>query len=500
VAGLAKIVVIALDAADAGLIEEWRERGFLPALQNLAKTGRAVPTSNPPGLYTGALWPSFFTAASPGSHGRYFYRQLRPGSYDLVNFDSEGIPLRPFWEVLSDAGRRVGVIDVPKAPLATRLNGLQISDWGSHDTGDAPRSYPTELIGEVLRRFGSDPVGSCDLRHGDESSLGSLRDALVERLNRKAAISEHCLTQGGFDLFVTTFSEGHCAGHQFWHVHDKAHPRHDAALATELGDPLRDVYVALDAAVGRVIQAAGSEATVIVLASHGMGPHYDGTFLLDDILRRIEGLGPPRRKAVVEKLRLAWRATPSSLRQRLQSFGDRIYESAASQDRRRRKCFAVPTNDNCGGIRINLVGREPAGRVRRGAECDRLCDDLRAELLALVEARSGRPVVRDVLRTRDCFSGDRLEDLPDLLVRWHRDAPIGGVASPRIGRIEREYRGNRTGDHRSGGAVYMRGPMIDVSQMPPRVDLTDLAPTIAALLDVTLPEADGRPIQSLLAK
>ena len=122
-------------------------------------------------------------------------------------------------------GRRVCVIDVPKAPLATRLNGLQISDWGNHDFENEPRSYPTELIGEVSRRFGTDPVGSCDRRHADESSLASLRDALVERLNRKAALSEHCLAQGGFDLFLTTFSESHCAGHHFWHVHDRAHPR-----------------------------------------------------------------------------------------------------------------------------------------------------------------------------------------------------------------------------------------------------------------------------------
>src|SRR6185436_19531560 len=51
-----------------------------------------------------------------------------------------------------------------------------------------------------------------------------------------------------------------------------------------IGDPLRDVYIALDAAVGRLLEAAGPDTTAVVLCSHGMGPHYDGTHLLEEIL------------------------------------------------------------------------------------------------------------------------------------------------------------------------------------------------------------------------
>ena len=32
-------------------------------------------------------------------------------------------------------------------------------------------------------------------------------------------------------------------------------------------------------------------ATVVVFPSHGMGPHYDPTFLLDDVLGRLDAAG-----------------------------------------------------------------------------------------------------------------------------------------------------------------------------------------------------------------
>src|SRR4029450_6963397 len=104
-----------------------------------------------------------------------------------------------------------------------------------------------------------------------------------------------------------------------------------------------------DRALGRILEQAGSDASVYVLASHGMGPHYDATFLLAEILRRLRDAG-----------RSALRPSPPAA------------EVAGSQ-----RYFEVPNNDVYGGIRINLAGREPAGWVRPGAELDARCGELR---------------------------------------------------------------------------------------------------------------------------
>ena len=71
------------------------------------------------------------------------------------------------------------------------------------------------------------------------------------------------------------------------------------------------------------------------------------------------------------------------------------------------------------GIRINLRGREPRGPSRAGRESSRrswsgCCTDL----LDVVDADTGHPLIVRVLRTRDLYRGERLDDLPDLLVEW----------------------------------------------------------------------------------
>ncbi len=53
-------------------------------------------------------------------------------------------------------------------------------------------------------------------------------DEMLEGARRKTALSRDLLDQGGWDLFYTVFGEAHCAGHQFWKLHDETHPWHDA--------------------------------------------------------------------------------------------------------------------------------------------------------------------------------------------------------------------------------------------------------------------------------
>ena len=51
------------------------------------------------------------------------------------------------------------------------------------------------------------------------------------------------------------------------------------------------------------------------------------------------------------------------------------------------KSFVVPNNAAYLGIRINLVGREPDGRIEPGGELDDYCRALTQELLPYIEER-----------------------------------------------------------------------------------------------------------------
>jgi predicted AlkP superfamily phosphohydrolase/phosphomutase len=160
----------------------------------------------------------------------------------------------------------------------------------------------------------------------------------------------------------------------------------------------------------------------------------------------------------------------------------------------RRRCFAVPNNSVASAIRLNLVGREPHGRVRPGREADALIDVLRRDLLALVDPATGAPLVREIYRVADRYAGEHLDTLPDLIVEWHRAGLIEAAYSRRTGLVRVPYHGARTGDHVPDGLMAVTGPTLRSGRLPAPVDSIHLAPTIAAWLGVALEDVDGTPL------
>jgi predicted AlkP superfamily phosphohydrolase/phosphomutase len=330
-----------------------------------------------------------------------------------------------------------------------------------------------------------------------------LRSDVLARIAQKAALSHHLLDRGGWDLFFTVFGEAHCAGHQLWHVHDRSHPAHDPQLAGALGDPVEDTYRGIDAAVGRLLERVGPDTTVLVICSHGMGPCYGGNFLLDEVLRRLEHVPPaaPGWRAR-DPFLWCWQRTPEAVRARLAPLRDRVVREikhAPTPLDATRRCFQVPSNDGCGGIRINLVGREPRGRIHPGNECDAFCAMLTQELLALVNVDAGTPVVRHVWRTADLYRGPFVQQLPDLLVEWNREAPIARVFSPTTGEVTGVNPQHRTGDHTLDGLFFAFGPSVMPRAFDEPVSGMDVAPTVGALLGVEIPGVEGHPITAVAA-
>lgn len=488
------MLVVGFDAADGEIMLELARQGRLPTLRSLLEQGLRAEVENPPGLFVGAVWPSFFTGTWPGRHGRYCYAQLRPGTYEAHGVHPTDVRGDPFWARLARAGHRTAVVDVPHTYVAEGFDGVHVVDWGRHDPNVGFQTWPSGLAGDIIDRFGTHPVDRCD-RYARAGAFGELRRDLLAGIDRKADLAEFFLDQGDWSLFLTVFSESHCVGHACWFLHDHQHPRHDADLAAALGDPLLDVYEALDAALGRLVARVGDDALVLLLLSHGMGPHYDGSFLLDQILLRIEAAHRPFgrvRRLRPELRRFAHRAVRGARRRLALPAARRAPFDGA------RPFFQIPNNDVYGGIRINQVGREPSGRIAPGREFDRTCDLLTEGLAAWTNLETGEPLVRRVLRTADLYQGPGTTGMPDLMVEWNRDRPIRSVAAPGCGRIDAEWNGVRSGDHRSAGMLFARGPGVDPAATHEPVPVVDLAPTICAALGTPLTETDGRPLAAII--
>ena len=495
-----KVLFICLDAAERDLLLEWAEAGILPNIRALRERSFWADAPALPGLGSGALWPSFSTGVNPSRHGRYFSLHMRKGTYELYKYKFDKERWRPFWRSLSEAGRRVAVINVPYDSLCDGINGLQITDWGIHNPQRADVGiWPPEEAQEVAERFGlEDPVGMCDHYSPDGQDMEDFSQRLVARIANKGDLACHYLAQGGWDLFLMTFDESHCAGHRAWHLHDANDLRHDPEVARRVGDPVKEVYVEIDRQIGRLMDLAGPEATVILLSGTGMGPNFPGNHLLDEVLIRLEGDRPNLARLVTKPARAIWaKALPPHVRARLRSKVVHMEQSLIESDRKHRKAFVVPHNDISGAIRLNLVGREPHGRVRPGADADEFCDQLTRDLMDLKNLNTGEPMVQRVVRTAELYKGEHVEDFADLFVVWNKSGWVTSVGSPKIGTITRTPSGVRTGDHTPNGLFMASSPGLAAGHRNRAVSILDLAPTVASLLDMTLNDVEGTPIEEI---
>lgn len=472
-----------------------------------------------PGLFVGSTWPTWYTGVNPGKHGIHSLQQLQPGTYELYpTYAGEAVKREPFWNHLSRAGRKVAILDVPLTSLSRNLNGIQLVEYGAHDAHSGFLTWPHSLAAEVEQRFGSPcshPMrGNCDAKR-DPAGVAAFRDTLIDGVARKTELTKHFLQKDDWDLFVQVFTESHCIGHQCWHIHDSTHQWHDAELARIVGDPIKDVYKAIDTAIGEILEEINDKTTVIIFVSHGMGQTNIPYGFLEKFLLLLKVAVPPRihtknirgfhiQQRSVAFLYRIWQKIHPKVQKFLAPMVYPISQKLCSVpgplvDRAAGKCFSIHDTPSHAGIRINLAGREPEGKVQPGPDFQQFCAELENDLLGIINVQTGKPVVQRVIRTADYYSGENLAHLPDLLVEWDEEDPIPAVFSRKFGKISTNFWHPRTGHHRPGGMFLAFGPSLQPGVLDRTVSLMDFATTIAQLLNVSLPDVDGRAIDELLA-
>lgn len=495
-----RVVVVGVDGARVQLLNEWAKSGDLPAFRRLYDSSAFATVKTPPGLFSGSVWPSFYTGVSPARHGRYASRQLKSGTYDVIRQHGYDYSLPNLWDVLSERGKRVAIIDAPKSIPSKGIRGVQVVDWATEDFSMELRSVPPELAAEIASRFGTNEIVEEDETDSGLPRLVSLRDDLLERVDRKLAMSEDILSREPWDFFFTLFTEVHTAGHVCWHLHDKRHPCHVTEHAASAGDVIKDVYVATDRAIGRLMDKVGDDAYFFVYDVNGIGPNYTGNHILDDVLLALDRqVLPPLRHALAGAVNRLEAFTPWRVQKLLYPIQQAL-RSALSlpvRDPAQRRYFQVPTNGIAGGIRINLEGREPEGKVSPN-DYDGLCHELAARLSELTDLETGMPVVKRVIKTHEVYSGTHLDELPDLLVEWIERSMINGVRSPNTGVVTRSFAASRTGDHTADGVVFVRGPGIGPGSELKPISIYDMAPTLCGILGVRFPNSDGSDVAARL--
>jgi predicted AlkP superfamily phosphohydrolase/phosphomutase len=515
--GRRRVLFVGLDAADADLIERWCAEGVLPHIAGLQARGAWARMQTTADVLHVSAWPSIFTGAPPDAHGLYHAYVAKPGHQGPIRPRPEDSPVPFLWKLLSDRGRRSVIMDAFMTCPLRDFAGAQIVEWGSWSWFTEPAIIPASLGQEMRERFGSYPAE-------DHSRIGMVplpdpkgfRRRLLAAIAHKTEVVTWLMGREDWDLFLVVFGECHGAGHYFWHYQDPEYPACPADAPAELRSALRDVYVALDGAIGEMLRHVDEETTVLLVSGDGMGPNYSGSHILGRLLARMEllydtQLGPEAGEAAVrgsapgargrrDLLSTVRNMIPRSLRAAIsrtllpRGVNEQLSLrwKTAGIDWQRTRAYLIE-NANEGYVRLNLEGREPQGIVIPGRDYEALCDEICRTAAEMVNPATGEPAAQAVRRIDDLYRGPCRCLMPDVVINWNDHARITTeLSTPSYGIVRHPQPGHAvapfySGNHRPNAFTLAIGPGIEGRATVEGAHILDLAPTLLDHFGIEVP-------------
>src|SRR5262249_38613580 len=171
-------------------------------------------------------------------------------------------------------------------------------------------------------------------------------------------------------------------------------------------------------------------------------------------------------------------------------------EFASPAERAEQRFFLSPNNNVYGGVRLNIQGREPRGRVRSD-HVDVVIAALERDLMALINTKTGKPVINGIERCERWYRRSPGDTRRDLFLDWERSVPVESVWSAKTGTVEAPYENWRSGDHRPWGLLLAAGPDMPAGKRLPPIAVEDLPASLMARFGEAASDMDGRPVSWL---
>jgi len=470
-AGAAPVLAIGIDAAESTLIRQLIEQNKMPALGSLLSEGQWLRVDSPAHIGSGAVWPTFMTGVEPTTHGMYSEWSWIPEAMSLIRYS--GRHLTPFWKSYAEQGVSIGVFDVPFALPVGVSSGFEVCEWWAHDTtGAGLQAGPNQIL-SLVAQSPSHPLSSnrfVDTTPDNLSNLKELTAACVAGVQLRGTLAQRLIRETKPQLTLMVFPEIHHASHLMWHTVEPLHRFYEArALSNKRAHEtlLKDVYIAVDQQIGELIEVAGTNATVMVFALHGMRPAlgfpgFLGPLLCERGFSRLESwssqswgrrtlslLAAIKRHTPDDVKKLYYKLTPTAATHKLAR-----PTMLPVYDWKNTRAFSLPT-DQYGWIRVNLAGREAQGIVSLD-HYDETCTQLEQMLLSLT-SESGDALVRDITRTVQDGASALSNPLPDLVVHWEDAAFVTPLRIRGSNVWAKLVASKSTGQHASEGFCIYRG-------------------------------------------
>jgi len=487
-----RVVVVGWDGATFDVIKPLLAQGRMPHLAALLARGVHAPLCSTVPPVTPVAWTSFATGASPGRHGIFDALVLDPQSHEVRFVSAAMRRLPPIWRVLSDRGRPAGAVNVPVTWPPDVIDGFVVPGMFT-PTHIEDFTSPPEIRAEIEAKF-----GTCrESPMLDPDPVKYLQN-LLSGVDARCELTLWLMARRPLDYFCSVFMESDRVQHFFWGYRDPAHPRHK-----ELGQAIEAVYERLDAALGRIVAAAGEDTAVAIVSDHGAGPLTRSIFLnkwlIDNGLLVLTG--------DMAKT-LAGHRPPSGLRRLVAAAAKAVLPQSAIEARRRAKSAAHARINN---LFSSIVDWERSACVSEGiaggiffnaavvGEADRpgLVARLKEGLLGIVDPDTGAHPFLAVHSREELYQGEAVSGAPDVITLcgpgyqvlvpheialYEQGAPTGLFAGHKW-----------SGRHEQYGVFALAGPGVAAGVELADAQMPDVTPTLLyALGEAATQDMDGR--------
>jgi len=435
------------------------------------------------------------TGVNPGKHGVFDFTVRGPHGLTWAN--SRAVRAPKLWDILSQHGKRVSVINVPVTYPAEPVNGYVIPGFLTPQ-GATRFTYPPELYDELVKAAGDYVINVkiAGREKGNEAAARTLVAEIKDAVVKREAAVHYLLDNHPTDFMMVVFMSLDKIQHVFWKYLDSQSPLYHTAEGARYRELVIPCYEQIDAVVGRLMARRNGQMTLILMSDHGFGTlekHVDlNRWLSDRGLFRIR-----RGQVLLRELRRRLGIKCKTMSQ---------LHGGVAADPMKMNCIDwTQTRAFCGeisgqGIFINLRGREPQGIVEPGPEYERLRDQIIKDLSSWREPGSDRLIVDRVYKREELYVGPHIDKAPDLLVVM-RDYGYLLLNSVRF--TSRGYLrdvGDARGFHRRDGIFAAWGHQIVPGLHIEAAEIIDLAPTILHLMGLPVPQTmDGKVLETIFA-
>jgi predicted AlkP superfamily phosphohydrolase/phosphomutase len=507
---MTRIFVLGLDGASPELVNLWIDK--LPAFRKMMGEGASGILTSTILPVTPPAWTSFATGKNPGGHGIFDWLRRDENGYNLVPVSSRDVNGKPFWTLMSESGKKVGLMNVPVTYPPEKLNGFIITGM------PVPRSsvywYPQGLMDELKKETGG--YAGQGARVYSKSGAEDFLKELHENADKKIKAALYLMEAHQWDFFIVVLDILDEAHHALYQALDPMGCTPTSMLAhreTTTGstptDELLRCYMTADSAIAKIRDKLDSDTVFFVISDHGVAPLRKFIYLNNWLARMgymkfrsgagtklklaLHDMGFTPERAYTWMLRSGIgriRRSVSPLREYL--FLSKLFLSFADVDWGGTRAYSVGYG---GQIYINKKGREPEGVVGE-TEYDALRNEIIKKLYELRDPETSETVVDKVFKKEEIYSGGRLDEAPDIIFLTKK---LSYVSFGRFEFASRLVFGRPFGisaSHSMDGLIMVCGEKIKNVKI--NAGIADLAPTFLHMFDLRIPrDMDGRIITEL---